>query len=140
MFYQDAPGCPLFVYAKNTAIRRFVRATACEIIEGPGRNVDEHALYEWGALGGSLHGVFDAAFPFEHRPACVADLRQLRENTLEVNLPISQAAEATRAVSPVLVAAVDTRLCSWVVFGVLYVERLDMIFVDIDVADVIQLL
>ena len=140
MYYQDAPGRLLFVYAKDAAIRRFICASTSKIIESSGRDIDEHALNEWSALGGSLHRVFDAAFPFENCPTRVADLRQLRENTLEVNLSISQAAESTGAVPPVLVATVDTRFCGGVIFGVLYVERFDMIFVDIDIANIIQLL
>ena len=83
-------------------------STAREIIKGPSWHIDEHTTNELGPLACALDGILDAIFPFKHGPACKAILRQCRENTLEVNLTITRAAETTRTVFPALVATVDT--------------------------------
>ena len=80
----------------------------CEIIEGPGWDIDEHAANKLCSLACALHRILDATFPFKYGPVGVAILRQFREDTLEVNLSITCAAETPRAFFPVLIATVNT--------------------------------
>jgi len=95
---------------------------------------------EWGALCSTLLRIFQAAFPFEHSPPLVAVLRELAEYGFEVDLPVTERTKTTRAVFPCLKATVDPLPPGWPELGVLDVEGLDPVMVDVDVAQIIELL
>src|SRR5258706_2856105 len=84
--------------------------------------------------------MLEAAFPLEHRPAFVAVLRHLREDRLEVDLPVAERAEAPGAVHPRLVARVHALAAVRAELGVLDMQRLDARVVDVDELEVVELL
>src|SRR4051794_22650640 len=47
-----------------------------EVVEGLLGHMDDLIADECGAFAGAIFGMLDAAFPFQHRPALVAVLRQ----------------------------------------------------------------
>jgi hypothetical protein len=91
-------------------------------------------------FGSPVFRMLEAAFPFEHRPAVEAVLRELGENAGEIDLAVAQRAEAPGAVYPALVAGVDALAAGRVELGVLDVERLDALVVDVDEGEIVQLL
>ena len=66
--------------------------------------------------------------------------RHLREDRREVDLPVAERAEAAGAVDPGLEAAVDALPAGRVELGILDVEDLDALVVDVDVVEVVELL
>src|SRR4030095_12495039 len=95
---------------------------------------------EWSALCGALLRIFQAAFPFEYSPSLVAVLREIAEYRFEGALPVTERTETPRAVFPSLKATVDPLPPGRPELGVLDMEGLDPFMVDIDVAQVIELL
>src|ERR1700680_430746 len=116
-----------------------LRATG-EIVKGPGRHINEHTANKFGPLARALHRILDAAFPFKHGPARETMLRQLREDALEVDLSIAYTAEAPGAIFPVLIATIDPRPGRGMILGILDVESANMVFIAVQVADVVQAL
>jgi hypothetical protein len=84
--------------------------------------------------------VLEGAFPFEHGPGLVVVLGELGEDRAEIHLPIAQRAEAAGAVHPGFVPAVDADATVRVELGVLDVEGLDALVVEVDEGDVVELL
>src|SRR5579859_5078598 len=125
---------------QNAVIGLHVALPTGEIVEGALGYIDQHAADESGSFARALYGILDAAFPFQHRPAVKAVLRQFGEDALEIDLPVARTAETSGAILPVLVAAVDARTRRRMVFGVFDVEGFNVIFVDIQVADIVQAL
>src|SRR5690606_40324001 len=63
-------------------------------------------LFRSRALARAVLRVLQAALPLQHRPAPEVVLRELREDRLEIDLPVAERAEAAGTVDPVLVAAI----------------------------------
>src|SRR5579875_2341444 len=83
--------------------------SAREIIKSTGRHVDEHAANECGPFARPLLRILAAVFPFKHSPAIETILRQLGEDTLEIDLPVTRTAEAPGTIFPIRIATIDTR-------------------------------
>src|SRR5579883_2170649 len=126
--------------AKNAPVGLFVLGAAGKVVKCFCWRVDEHAFNEGRSLARALNGIFNTAFPFQHGPACKTVLREPGEDLLEVNLSIPHAAEATRAIPPVLVAAIDARFWRGMIFGIFNMKCLDMVLVVVEIADIVQLL
>src|SRR5258705_5995641 len=95
---------------------------------------------EWSALGRTLFGALDAAFPFEHRPAVEIILRELGENRVEIHLAIPGRTKTAGAVDPGLIAAVHTLTSSGIELRVLDMKHLDALVIKIQVLQIIELL
>src|SRR3954470_17249861 len=111
-----------------------------EVVEGALGDFDDVRRDEVGSLGGSLLGVLHAALPLQHRPAVEAVLRQLGEDAVEIDLTVAERAEPAGPVDPGLIPAIDALPGRRVEFRVLGVEHADALVVDIDVAQVVELL
>src|SRR5581483_7265615 len=98
-------------------------------------DADDMVPDELGALARTVLGMLQRALPFEHRPAVVIILRQLREHRTEIDLPVTRRAEAAGPVHPALEAAIDALSAGRVELGVLDVEGLDALVVDVDVVE-----
>ena len=97
-------------------------------------------LDERRALGRAVLGMLQRALPFEHRPAVVVVLRQLGEDAAEIDLPVAQRAEAAGPVDPALITRVDALAAGRIELGVLDVERLDALVIDVDEGQIVELL
>ena len=97
------------------------------------------ALDERRALCRALLGMLQAALPFEHRPARIIGRRKTREHAGEVDLPVAQRAEAAGALEPWLIAGIDALPAVRVELGILDVERLDALVIDVDEGQIVEL-
>src|SRR6267142_4458802 len=79
---------------------------AGKVVEGHTGGLNQVPRNERRSLGRALFRAFDAALPFQHRPAVVPRFREQRKNPLKINLTISDRAEPSRALRPRLVSAV----------------------------------
>ncbi len=95
---------------------------------------------ELGAFARAIFRVLDAAFPFEHGPAFVVIAGELREDALEIHLPVADGAEAAGAFEPGRVARIDALTAGWIELRVLDVEHLDPLVIDVDVVEIVELL
>ena len=95
---------------------------------------------ELGALARRDLGMLQAAFPLVDRPAGEIISRELREDRLEIHLPVAERAVAAGALEPSLIAAVDALLRGRVELGVLDVEHLDAVVIDVDEAEIVHAL
>ena len=82
--------------------------------------------------------MLQAALPLEHSPAFEIVLRELGEDADEIHMTVSERAETARAVDPALIPAVDSLPSRRIELGILDVEHLDAIVIDVDVIEVIQ--
>ena len=92
------------------------------------------------AFPGTLFGTFNAAFPFKNGPAVVIGFRQQGEDSLEIDLSVSQRAKTAGTRVPGLVAAIDTHPAVGSEFRIFYMKCLDAIAVKFDEIEVVQLL
>src|SRR6266478_122562 len=116
----------------GAGLRKIIETRACSLDDVVG---DERR-----ALGRSLLGALDTAFPFEDGPAVEAVLRQFGKDSGEVDLPIAGRAKAASAVDPRLISAVNALAPAGTKFRVFHVKHLDALVVEIDVLQVIELL
>ena len=126
--------------AQNGAIKIFVLTCAGEIVKGLFRDADDMVFDEGCTFPGSVFRVFDAAFPFQHRPAFEVILGKFAENGLEIDLSVPEGAEASCPIDPALVAAIYALFAGRVEFCVLDMEHADAFVVDIDIFQIIQAL
>src|SRR5271170_6684992 len=117
-----------------------VDAAAGEVVERLLGHANDVLLDEFGALARAVLGMLQAAFPFEHRPRRIAILRHLGENAAEIDLPVPQRTEATRALDPGRIAAIDALPPGRIELGVLDVKRPDALVVDVDEGEIVELL
>ena len=82
--------------------------------------------------------MFERAFPFQHRPASVVIGRELAENGFKVDLSVAERAEAAGPIHPSLIASIDALFARGIEFGVLDMERLDALVLDVDEPDVVE--
>ena len=92
------------------------------------------------AFGRPLLATFYTAFPFEHCPSLETILGELRKNGFEVDLAVSQRAEAPGSICPGLIPTVNALPSGWTKFRIFYVEHLYAAVVKIDELEVIELL
>src|SRR5690606_24541235 len=98
------------------------------------------ALDELRTFAGAIFGMLDGAFPFEHGPAVKIIGGEFCEDGREVDLSIADRAEAPCPVDPGLEATIDALAAGGVELGILDVEGLDAILVDVDVIEIVELL
>src|SRR5690606_582092 len=132
--------CTHRLYTHHCLEKLSVGLACGKVIEGLFRNPDDVAGNERRAFGRAVFGMLEAALPFEDCPGIVAVLRQLGEDAAEINLTVAQGAEASGAVYPTLVAGIDTLASVRVELGILHMERLDPLMVDVDKGEIVQLL
>src|SRR5471032_245350 len=111
-----------------------------KIIKSPAGNRNNMAADKFTALPRACFTVFQAAFPFQHRPTVKIVLRQLAENTVEINVPIAGRTKASRSVRPVLIAAIDAAAPTEQEFSILDMERLDTWVIAIDKPQIVHML
>src|SRR5579863_427083 len=111
-----------------------------EIVESMLGNLDDVRLDEFRALLCSRHCEFQSTFPFEDCPAREIVLCHLGKDGPEIDLTVSQRAEASSALDPSLVAAVHALAPRGAKLGVLDVKCPDPLVVDIDELKVVELL
>ena len=70
----------------------------------------------------------------------VSVLREFAEDGAKINLPVAERAEAPSPVDPGFEAAVHTLAPSWPELGILHMEGLDAVVIQIDVFQVVKLL
>src|SRR5262249_1232123 len=117
-----------------------VDAALREVVERRLRGLDDVPLHELGAFLGALHVVLERALPLDDGPAGLVVLRALAEDPREVALPVAGRAEAPRALGPAEVAAVDADAAGRPELGVLHVEDLDAVVIEVEVLEVVELL
>src|SRR6266446_2923589 len=116
----------------GAGLRKIIETRACSLDDVVG---DERR-----ALGRSLLGALDTAFPFEDGPAVEAVLRQFGKDSSEVHLPIAGRAKTPGAIDPWLISAVNALAPAGTKFRVFHVKHLDALVVEIEVLQVIELL
>src|SRR5271157_2115202 len=117
-----------------------VGRAACEVVERLFGDADDVMLDELGALARAVLRVLEAAFPLEHRPGRIAVLRHLGEDAREIDLPVAERAEAARPVDPRRVARINALPAARIELGVLDVEGLDALVIDVDEIEIVELL
>ena len=95
---------------------------------------------EGGAFACTVFGVFQAAFPLQHSPTPVTVLRKLAEDGAKINLPITKRAEAPGPVDPRLEATIHTLAPVRAEFGILDMEGLDTVVIEVNVFQIVELL
>src|SRR6188474_1256685 len=123
--------------AEHLLVRRQIDAAAGEVVERPIGNADDVVGDEDCALPCAILRVLEAAFPLHHRPAREVIGGHLGEDRAEVDLPVAERTEASGAIDPRLEAAVHALPAGRVELGVLDVEDLDALVVDVDVVEVV---
>src|SRR5690606_32913840 len=121
---------------QHAAQRPWTGAAAGKVVERVFGHADDVVADEGRALARAVLRVLQAALPLQHRPAPEVVLRELREDRLEIDLPVAERAEAAGTVDPVLVAAIHAAARIGTVFGVLDVEHADARVVPVNEAQV----
>src|SRR3954470_17054469 len=98
--FRGAAAGPSSGDAEHTAIRGEVAAGAGEIVERLFGHADDVVGDELRAFARAVFRMFDTALPLEHRPAGIIVLRELREDRLEVHLPVAERTEPPGAIDP----------------------------------------
>ena len=93
---------------------------------------------ERGALGRRDLWMFEAILPLVDRPSVEIIFGELREDPVEVDLPIAQRAVPSRALQPWLVPGIEALLAGRAKLGVFHVKALDALMVDVDERDIVQ--
>src|SRR5690606_24125160 len=119
-------------YAHHLAQRGAVDTGIGEVVECLLGDADDVMLDEGRAFCRSVLGMLEAAFPFQHRPAVVPVLRELREDAAEIDLAIAQRTEAAGPLGPALIARIDALPAGRVELGILHVEGRDALVIDVD--------
>src|SRR5690606_4496936 len=113
---------------------------SCKIIERSLGYANDIITNKFCAFACPVFGMFDATFPFHHRPTFEIVLRELAEYFFEVNLPVAGRAISACAVEPTLVTAKCSLSPGGIKFRVLYMKCFDAFVIKVDVFDVIELL
>ena len=90
------------------------------------------------ALGRRDFGMFEAILPLVDRPAVEIVLGELREDLLEVDLPVAERAIPGRALQPRLISGIEALFAGRAKLGVFHVKALDAFMVEVDERDVVQ--
>ena len=92
------------------------------------------------AFARAVLGVFERAFPLQHRPAGIVVLGELGEDGPEVDLAVAERAEAARTLGPAQIAAIDAHPPIGPELRVLDVEGANARVVGVDEGEIVQLL
>src|SRR6185437_11801355 len=95
---------------------------------------------ELGPFARRLFRMLQRIFPFVDRPAGEVIGRQLGKDGLKVDLTVAERAVAPGALDPTLVAAIHTLLRRRIELGVLDVEHLDSVVIEVDEAEIVHAL
>src|SRR5918996_861317 len=126
--------------AEHAAVGRLVGSAGGEVLERRLGDPDDVVGDERRPFGCAVLGMLQAAFPLEHRPAAVVVAGELRENAGKVDLAVAERTEPASSVQPGLEARIHALMRARIELGVLDVKRLDPLMVDVDEAEVIELL
>src|SRR5213593_3617871 len=126
--------------AEHAAICGDVGAGAGEIVERLVRHPDDVVGDELRPLAGAVFRMFEAALPFEHRPAGIVVLGELREDRLEVYLTIAEGTEPAGAIHPRLEPAIHALAAGRIELGILDVKHADAVVIEVDVLEIVELL
>src|SRR6266545_3306073 len=126
--------------AEHPAVRGLVGAGAGEIVERLVRHPDDVVGDELRPFAGAVLRVLDAALPLEHRPAGIVVLGELREDRLEVHLPVAQGTEPAGAIDPRLEPAIHALAAGRIELGILDVKHADALVIEVDVLEIVELL
>jgi hypothetical protein len=119
---------------------RLVAGAAGEVVEGSPGDADDVVADKGSAFARAVLGVFQTAFPLQHRPAVESDGGEPREDRLEVNLSVAERAKAAGAIDPRLEARIDALPPGRIELRVLDVEGADAFGVNVDEGQIVQLL
>src|SRR5213083_2050084 len=126
--------------AEHPAIRGEVGAGAGEIVERLLGHTDDVVGDEFRPFAGAVLRMLDAALPFEHRPAGIVVLRELREDRLEVHLTVAERTEPAGTIDPRLESAIHALPAGRIELGILDVKHADAVMIKIDVLEIVELL
>ena len=90
------------------------------------------------AFGGRNFGMLEAILPLVDRPSVEIVLGELREDLVEVDLPVAERTIAGRALQPRLIAGIEALFAGRAELGVFHVKALDAFMVEVDELDVVQ--
>ena len=90
------------------------------------------------AFGSRNRRVLQAILPLIDRPSVEIILGELREDLLEVDLPVAKRTIPRRALQPRLIAGIEALFAGRAELGVFHVKTLDAFMVEVDELDVIQ--
>src|SRR6185312_3852412 len=76
----------------------------------------------------------------EHGPAREVILRELGEDRSEIHLTVAERAEASGAIGPGLIAAIDPLASGRIELGILDVKHADALVVEVNVFEIVELL
>src|SRR6187399_336166 len=114
--------------------------TGREIVERLFSDANDVLLDEGRAFARAIFGMLERALPFEHGPAFEIVGGHLREDAAEVHLSVAQRTEAPGAADPRRVSGIDALPSRGTELGILHMEHLDAVLVDVDVLEVVELL
>src|SRR5947208_13118893 len=119
------PTCMTLCDSERLAIEITVGARSGEIIEGTLGHADDVIAHERRAFPRAILGMLDRALPLHDGPAGIVVLCQLREDRLEVNLPVAERAKTSGPIDPVLITAVHAGFSGRAELSVLDVKNAD---------------
>src|SRR5271154_1357515 len=111
-----------------------------EVVERLVGHADDVLLDKLGALARAVLGMLQGALPFQHRPGGISVLGELGENAAEIDMAVAERAEAPGAIDPGGIARIDALPAGRIELGVLGVEGLDALVIDVDEGEVVELL
>src|SRR5471032_1940596 len=117
-----------------------VRAASGKVIERAVRYVNNMLADSLRALPRAILRMLQRALPFKHSPAGKIVLGHLREDRPEVDLPVAQRPETSRAIHPPRITAIYPLAPVRTKLRVLHMESLDAFVINIDELKVVQLL
>ena len=109
-----------------------------KIVERSVRHADDVGCDEGRALGSRDLGMFEAILPLVDRPSVEIVFRELREDLVEVDLPVAERAVAGGTFQPRLVPGIEALFAGRAKLGVFHVKALDTLMVDVDERDIVQ--
>src|SRR5262249_45889878 len=109
-----------------------------KVIERSVGHANDVACDEGRALGGCNFGMFEAILPLIGRPSVEIVFGELREDLVEVDLPITKRAVASGAFQPRLVPGIEALFACRAELGIFHVKALDALVIDVNERDIVQ--
>ena len=82
--------------------------------------------------------MFETILPLVDRPSVEIVFGELREDLVEVDLPVAERSVTSRALEPWLVPGIEALFAGRAKLGVFDVKALDTLVVDVDERDIVQ--
>src|SRR4029077_16920996 len=82
--------------------------------------------------------MFEAILPLVDRPSVEIVFRELREDLVEVDLPVAEGTVAGSTFKPRLISGIEALFPGRAKLGVFHVKALDTLMVDVDERDVVK--